>query len=45
MDVVPPSIHDRACEVLSGVNPKPPAAVAARGLTPATPSKQALKIE
>jgi transposase len=36
---VPPSIRERACERVAGLKPKPPAAVAARGLTPATRSK------
>jgi hypothetical protein len=31
---------DCACVVTGGVKPKPPAAVAARGLTPSVPPKQ-----
>jgi peptidoglycan/LPS O-acetylase OafA/YrhL len=45
IDAGPPSIRDRACEGAAGLKPKPPAAVASRGLTPAAPSKPGLEIE
>jgi hypothetical protein len=36
-EVVPPSIRYCACDRVAGLNPKPPPAVAARGLTPGHP--------
>jgi hypothetical protein len=45
VEAVPPAIRDCACDQMAGVNPKPPSAVAARGLTPAIRSKQGLEIE
>ena len=39
-----PPLGDDACAEAAGVKPKPPAAVAARGLTPAARPKQVLEI-
>jgi hypothetical protein len=45
MEVVPPAIRDCAFDRVAGLNPKPPSAVATRGLPPATRSKQGREIE